>query len=411
MKRTAWGGLLAALALAVCLSLLPTTARADETHSHAVCGTTCPDEANHGGHGEAVDFQAMYYDTATKELVCGENRRKNYNDTFGYKIKSGKYYLSSNITLDALIYIDAVEDVTICLNGHSITVNADESAIAIAGRGKLTLCDCQDGGTITHGTKDNGSQYTGCGVLVNYGGTFTMYGGSITGNQAEKLGAGVEVDSGGSFAMYGGKVTKNTVSGSDGKGAGIYAYNGATIGGNAEISENKAPNGQGAGIYCGGGSLSIQGNAKITGNKASGGEGAGIYCGGSLSIQGKAKISGNEASGGKGGGVYMSRSYTEQTIGGKAKIMNNTAADGGGVYMTNYGGTLVLRDSAAITRNTAITAGTSDMGGISIAFGALQVSGSVQVTGNVRKKRAGTARTVRPATPMSATIALRSRTR
>ena len=383
MKRTAWGGLLAALALAVCLSLLPTTARAAD-HSHAVCGTTCPDEANHGGHGEAVDFQAMYYDTATKELVCGENRRKNYNDTFGYKIKSGKYYLSSNITLDALIYIDAVEDVTICLNGHSITVNADESAIAIAGRGKLTLCDCQDGGTITHGTKDNGSQYTGCGVLVNYGGTFTMYGGSITGNQAEKLGAGVEVDSGGSFAMYGGKVTKNTVSGSDGKGAGIYAYNGATIGGNAEISENKATNGKGAGIYCGGGSLSIQG---------------------------KAKISGNEASGGKGGGVYMSRSYTEQTIGGKAKIMNNTAADGGGVYMTNYGGTLVLRDSAAITRNTAITAGTSDMGGISIAFGALQVSGSVQVTGNVRKKRAGTARTVRPATPMSATIALRSRTR
>lgn len=392
MKRTAWGGLLAALALAVCLSLLPTTARADETHSHAVCGTTCPDEANHGGHGEAVDFQAMYYDTATKELVCGENRRKNYNDTFGYKIKSGKYYLSSNITLDALIYIDAVEDVTICLNGHSITVNADESAIAIAGRGKLTLCDCQGGGTITHGTDpDSGKKYIGCGVLVNGGGTFTMYGGCITGNrleitesQKEKSGAGVSVSSGGAFAMYGGSVTGNTVS-SGNTGAGIYTSSGATIGGNAEISGNEATNGKGAGIYCGGGSLSIQGNAKITGNKASGGEGAGIYCGGSLSIQGKAEISGNEASGGKGGGVYMSRSYTEQTIGGKAKIMNNTAADGGGVYMTNYGGTLVLRDSAAITRNTAITAGTSDMGGISIAFGALQVSGSVQVTGNVRK--------------------------
>ena len=138
MKRTAWGGLLAALALAVCLSLLPTTARAAD-HSHAVCGsvdgTNCPDADNHVGHGEAVDFQAMYYDTATKELVCGENRRKNYNDTFGYKIKSGKYYLSSNITLDALIYIDAAEDVTICLNGHSITVDADGQAIAIADRG------------------------------------------------------------------------------------------------------------------------------------------------------------------------------------------------------------------------------------------------------------------------------------
>ena len=392
MKRKPWGGLLLALALAVCLSLLPTTARADETHSHAVCGTTCPDEANHGGHGEAVDFQAMYYDTATKELVCGENRRKNYNDTFGYKIKSGKYYLSSNITLDALIYIDAVEDVTICLNGHSITVNADESAIAIAGRGKLTLCDCQGGGTITHGTDpDSGKKYIGCGVLVNGGGTFTMYGGCITGNrleitesQKEKSGAGVSVSSGGAFAMYGGSVTGNTVS-SGNTGAGIYTSSGATIGGNAEISGNEATNGKGAGIYCSGGDLRIQGNAKITGNKASGGEGAGIYCGGSLSIQGKAEISGNEASGGKGGGVYVETSRTEQTIGGRAKITNNTAADGGGVYMTNYGGTLVLRDNAAITENTAIATRTSDVGGISIEYGVLKVSGSVQVTGNARK--------------------------
>ena len=360
MKRKPWGGFLLTLVLAVCLSLLPTTARAAE-HSHAVCGsvdgTACPDAANHDGHGKAVDFEEMYYDTATKELVCGENRRKNNNDTFGYKIKSGKYYLNDNITLDALIYIDRGVDVIICLNGHSITVDADGSAIAIAGTGKLTLCDCQGGGTITHGTKDNGSQYTGCGVLVNYEGTFTMYGGSITGNQAEKLGAGVEVDSGGSFAMYGGKVTKNTVSGSDGKGAGIYAYNGATIGGSAVVSGNEAPNGQGAGIYCSNGDLRIQGNAKISENKASGG---------------------------KGGGVYMETSY-KLTIGGNAKITNNTAADGGGVYVNGWQSTLVLRDSAAITKNTAIATGTSAMGGISMDYGTLKVSGSVQVTGNVRK--------------------------
>ena len=364
MKRTAWGGLLAALALAVCLSLLPTTARADETHSHAVCGTTCPDEANHGGHGEAVDFQAMYYDTATKELVCGENRRKNYNDTFGYKIKSGKYYLSSNITLDALIYIDRGVDVTICLNGHSITVDADGSAIAIAGTGKLTLCDCQGGGTITHGTDpDSGKKYIGCGVLVNGGGTLTMYGGCITGNrleitesQKEKSGAGVSVSSGGSFAMYGGKVTGNTVS-SGNTGAGIYTSSGATIGGSAVVSGNEAPNGQGAGIYCSNGDLRIQGNAKISENKASGG---------------------------KGGGVYMETSY-KLTIGGNAKITNNTAADGGGVYVNGWQSTLVLRDSAAITKNTAIATGTSAMGGISMDYGTLKVSGSVQVTGNVRK--------------------------
>ena len=372
MKRTAWGGLLAALALAVCLSLLPTTARADETHSHAVCGsvdgTNCPDADNHVGHGDNVVFQEMYYVAATGEaeakLVYGEDSCTK-SSGFGYKIGSGKYYLSDNITLDALIYIDAVEDVTICLNGHSITVNADESAIAIAGRGKLTLCDCQDGGTITHGTKDNGSQYTGCGVLVNYGGTFTMYGGSITGNQAEKLGAGVEVDSGGSFAMYGGKVTKNTVSGSDGKGAGIYAYNGATIGGNAEISENKAPNGQGAGIYCSNGDLRIQGHAVIRGNSA----------------------------GGNGGGVYKEHAGTEMTVSESAKITDNTAANGGGVYVTGWNSTLVLQGSSAettggsveITGNTATadsTNVTDSVGGVYMEDSTLKVSGYVRVTDN-----------------------------
>ena len=382
MKRTAWGGLLAALALAACLSLLPTTARAADHSGHPVCGTTCPDADNHVGHGEAVPFEEMRYDAETGKLVYGEDSCMK-SSGFGYKIGSGKYYLSNDMVLDAPLFIDSGRDVTICLNGNSITVNADGQVIA--SRGLLTLCDCEGGGTITHGTKPGSNEkYIGCGVLVNNGGTFTMYGGSITGNQVEGSGAGVSVYSGGSFAMYGGSVTENTVS-SGSSGAGIYTSNSMTIGGNAVVSGNEAPNGQGAGIYCGG-NLSIQGNAKIRGNKAPGGKGAGIYCyNGNLNIQGKAEISGNEASGGKGGGVYVETSRMEQTIGGRAKITNNTAADGGGVYMTNYGGTLVLRDNAAITENTAIATRTSDVGGISIEYGALKVSGSVQVTGNARK--------------------------
>lgn len=374
MKRTAWGGLLAALALAVCLSLLPTTARAAD-HSHAVCGsedgTNCPDADNHGGHGDNdVVFQEMRYIAATgteeAKLVYGEDSCTK-SSGFGYKIRSGKYYLSSNITLDALIYIDAAEDVTICLNGHSITVNADESAIAIAGRGKLTLCDCQGGGTITHGTApDSGKKYIGCGVLVNGDGTFTMYGGCITGNrleitesQKEKSGAGVSVSSGGAFAMYGGSVTGNTVS-SGNTGAGIYTSSGATIGGNAEISGNEATNGKGAGIYCSNGDLRIQGKAKVSENKALDGE---------------------------GGGVYLANATTRLTISGDAAITGNTAKNGGGVY-TDYG-TIVLQNQAAITGNTAVTTvadATDGMGGVYMEYSTLEVSGYVQVTGNYRKE-------------------------
>lgn len=367
MKRTAWGGLLAALALAVCLSLLPTTARAAD-HSHAVCGsvdgTTCPDAENHDGHGETVDFQEMHYDAATEteeaKLVYG-NGSSRKSSGFGYKIDSGKYYLNDNITLDALIYIDRGVDVTICLNGHSITVDADGSAIAIAGTGKLTLCDCKDGGTITHGTKDGGSdKYTGCGVLLNYNAVFIIYGGNITGNQTERSGAGVDVGSSTNFAMYGGSVTGNTVSGSDGQGAGIRTSSGATIGGSAVVSENKAPSGQGAGIYCSNGDLRIQGNAVIRGNSA----------------------------GGEGGGVYMASAGTKLTVSGDATITGNTAANGGGVYV-HQNITLVLQDRAAITGNTAITTktgATDGLGGVYIDFGTLEVSGSVQVMGNYRKE-------------------------
>ena len=373
MKRKPWGGFLLTLVLAVCLSLLPTTARAAD-HSHAVCGsvdgTNCPDAANHDGHGEAVDFQEMRYVAATgteeAKLVYGEDSCTK-SSGFGYKIRSGKYYLSSNITLDALIYIDAAKDVTICLNGHSITVDADESAIAIAGNtikpGKLTLCDCEGSGTITHGTKDNGSQYTGCGVLVNSNAAFTMYGGSITGNQVEKLGAGVSGGSDANFAMYGGKVTKNTVSGDGGVGAGIYTSHNTVIGGSAEISENKAPNnGKGAGIYYNDGSLCIQGHAVIRGNSA----------------------------GGNGGGVYAAHAGTELVVSGDAEITDNTAANGGGVYVTGYGSALVLQDRAAITDNTATadcTDVTEGVGGVYMDFSTLKVSGSVQVTGNKNRNR------------------------
>lgn len=385
MKRKPWGGLLLALALAVCLSLLPTTAQAAE-HSHAVCGsvdgTNCPDAANHDEHGDNdVVFQEMRYVAATgteeAKLVCGDNKPSGKNREGKYAIDSGKYYLNADMTLDAPLLIDALEDVTICLNGHSITVNADESVIAIAGRGKLTLCDCQDGalnpdgskkegGKITHGTKPGSSEkytYTGCGVQVNYNATFTMYGGSVTGNTVSgngNMGAGVDVGSSTNFAMYGGKVTENTMSGSGGQGAGIRTVGGATIGGSAEVSKNEAPNGQGAGIYCSNGNLRIQGKAKVSENKALDGE---------------------------GGGVYLANATTRLTISGDAAITGNTAKNGGGVY-TDYG-TIVLQNQAAITGNTAVTTvadATDGMGGVYMEYSTLEVSGYVQVTGNYRKE-------------------------
>ena len=291
-----------------------------QLHLHAVCGgTTCPDTANHNSaHGDYVRFDVLSYDADNKKLngysASGE----------GYTLGAGAYYLNGNIELDAPLLID--RGVTLCLNGYSLTVKADKEAIIIAAyNGSLTLCDCKGGnvnaeyGRITHAVKDVG-KYSGGGVMVYTGASFTMYGGSICGNQTVGAagGAGVYVDPNASFTMYGGSVTENTVP-SDNEGAGIYTAGSTTIGGSAEVSRNSAPGGRGAGIYCARGTLRIEGRAQITDNTA-------------------AK-----------GGVYLEMAEAVMTVRGSAQITGNTAAQGGGVYVEK--GTLKVSGSVKLTGN------------------------------------------------------------
>ena len=314
-----------------------------QLHLHAACGgTTCPDKDKHSAHGDYVRFDVLSYDADNKKLngysASGE----------GYTLGAGAYYLNGNIELDAPLLID--RGVTLCLNGYSLTVKADKEAIIIAAyNGSLTLCDCKGGnvdaeyGSITHGEKDSG-KYSGCGVMVNINATFTMYGGSICGNQSEDKAAGVHVDSGASFTMYGGSICGN-------QSESVYVEPGATFtmyGGS--VTENSAPGGMGAGIYTAG-NTTIGGSAVVSRNSAPGGMGAGIYCfSGTLCIE------------------------------GSAQITDNTAAKGGGVYVQiEDGGAVTIRGNAQITGNTA----TEDGGGVYVEKGTLKVSGSVKLTGNV----------------------------
>ena len=314
-----------------------------QLHLHAACGgTTCPDKDKHSAHGGYVRFDVLSYDADNKKLngysASGE----------GYTLGAGAYYLNGNIELDAPLLID--RGVTLCLNGYSLTVKADKEAIIIAAyNGSLTLCDCKGGnvdaeyGSITHGEKDSG-KYSGCGVMVNINATFTMYGGSICGNQSEDKAAGVHVDSGASFTMYGGSICGN-------QSESVYVEPGATFtmyGGS--VTENSAPGGMGAGIYTAG-NTTIGGSAVVSRNSAPGGMGAGIYCfSGTLCIE------------------------------GSAQITDNTAAKGGGVYVQiEDGGAVTIRGNAQITGNTA----TEDGGGVYVEKGTLKVSGSVKLTGNV----------------------------
>ena len=95
------------------------------------------------------------------------------------------------------------------------------------------------GGRITQNGYNNTSLFGGYGggVYVASEACFTMYGGNITGNYANKNGGGVHVGSEtANFTMYGGSITGNHTAGS---GGGVNVNAGTMIvGGNVNISGN-----------------------------------------------------------------------------------------------------------------------------------------------------------------------------
>ena len=91
-------------------------------------------------------------------------------DTAGY------YYLEENITLTSTILV--TKDVHLCLNGHKITVPDGSKVSAmfkIENSGKLSVCDCQEGGIIE--MLRDGSNNMAIQVMSRR--TFDLYSGTI----------------------------------------------------------------------------------------------------------------------------------------------------------------------------------------------------------------------------------------
>jgi hypothetical protein len=143
------------------------------------------------------------------------------------------------------------------------------------------------GGTISGNTV---SQNSG-GVRVN-GGSFTMSGGTISGNTANYDSGGVRVN-GGSFKMTGGMISSNTAKSN---GGGVLVYNGATFtmeGGT--ISGNKSTGStaesRGGGVLLHTGSTFTMTGGEISGNTIAGnGTGGGIHVGGTFTMNGGAVV-------------------------------------------------------------------------------------------------------------------------
>jgi len=222
---------------------------------------------------------------------------------------TANFELSENITIDKNITI--MSD-----NSFDLTANNSNRLFYVTPSGNLTL---GNGVTLT-----NGSAELGGAVYVDDG-TFTMNGGTISGNNASGNGGGVYVNESGTFTMNGGNIFNNSGT----FGGAVYVNNGGTFtmnGGN--IFNNSGI--FGGAVYVNNGSTFNMNGGTISGN---------------TTIVSHLQTS--------GGGVYVSSSTFNMNGG---TISNNTATyDGGGVYV--YSGTFTMTGDSLISDNNAYSGG------------------------------------------------------
>ena len=322
---------------AVCAALTQLVAVQTGEHTHYLCGgTTCNGIGGHTENGE-VAFTA-------------------WNTTWMLPTEKGNYYLMDDVTLsETWIPKDGV---VLCLNGHTITVEAGDDGITVGNNKTFTLCDCLHSGKITHGTDGNGDKYYGSGVCVSNG-TFNMYDGSITENEKDS-GAGVNMYQG-TFNMYGGNITKNTAKYSSGSsrlpvGGGVsmetstfnmydgaITYNTSEYAGGLEMTVGSVFNMSGGTIannsatgyttpaYGGGGGVNIvDGTFNMSGGTIKNNQTALVGGGVNTGSENFFNMTGGEITDNQatkyGGGVYA-KSAGYFTVSGSAKVSGNTTSN------------------------------------------------------------------------------------
>ena len=284
----------------------------------------------------------------TEHCICGGSETVNghthdtttpewteWTETDSLPSSEGSYYLTQSVTSDWTV---PEGNFKLCLNGQTFF-----GSITISTGATLTLTDCTGNGKLQGG------------VLVN-GGTFELYGGTITGGVQVGINGG-DYQTGSTFTMYGGSISGNTVA--SGSGGGVFLVGTTnqtdpprfTMHGGT-ISNNTAgdPSGGGGGVYVGEKCIFTMDGGTITGNTATGGNGGGIYIHmySTVNISG-GEITKNTANGSGvisyGGGIYSERALTVSN----ATITENTADAGGGIYGK---GSITLTD-ATVTGNNS----------------------------------------------------------
>ncbi|MDR2965153.1 MAG: DUF5018 domain-containing protein, partial [Treponema sp.] len=268
---------------------------------------------------------------------------------------------------------DGVRKITLGENGSMFTVSDSGTQLTIQGNSPtntLTLQGKEDNNAalvtvsssgaftlganaiITDNKRLTTSSHNGGGVYVESGGAFTMTGGSITNNTADR-GGGVCVTGTGIFNMDNGIISGNSANSG---GGGVVLWNIPVSGGrgfimnNGSITNNTTSNTSINTTNYGGGGVVVQSgtftmyNGTISGNSSAyNGGGVSTTGGNARFVMDSGTISSNTAAN-RGGGVCM-RSGTFTMNNGEIKDNTANSSEGAGVCVIENG-TFTIEDGA-----------------------------------------------------------------
>ena len=306
------------------------------------------------------------------------------NDENAVEWTGGQYYLGNDVTMGT---ITVTGEVTLCLNGHTLTHAGDTgSAVVVESGGQLTLCDCKDNWKCESSFDEDAKTYscslTGSGGRIT-GGKGTYIKESI--NEEVNLGGGVYVKPNAAFYMNSGRITGCDVGDDDDPyfsrdGGGVYVAGGTFHMTGGFVDANRAELGGGV-CLADAASFTMSGNAVIMDNE--GHVNGGIYCFGNDDVtfnMESGKILGNKGS--MGGGVFVGSntqfSMTGGVIEGNTTTEDAPAAAAAGLYCVS---TEAKLSGGSIRYNV----GSGKAAGgtrVNRSANTLQVSGEICITDN-----------------------------
>ena len=407
--------------------------KASDTHTHCPCNNTTSD--------------SYYHNHAANTTWTG------INSLAAIKSSGNNYYLLNDVTIDDTWALSqTISNVSLCLNGHKLIINANYNrpCISIPGHRTLTLTDCGQtaGQIVAQGSQYDLEHYSNYAVDIGAGGTFNMYGGEITGFKADAAvhnyagkfnlfggkithndACGVHVLGDYQnrttpmpvFNMFGGEISYNTINGSDVNGGGVLLNYTSKFNMSGGSIKNNTAGGSGGGIAAYGNSdgdatLTISGG-EISGNRASCSStqkddqgGGGIYLGACSKLTlSDGKITGNYAcaenyketqtnNGGYGGGVLFRSarafSMTGGEISGNHAGMSSFPKGYGTKYVGGRGGGVYIdniENAKFYMSRGSIKNNTADDCGGGVYFcskGYVYLSNKPVIQGNTGKKGA-----------------------